>query len=98
MSMCMGLRLWVGVNVSVRLVVGVEVWVWCRRWLMVRVLIRRLWIVRVIERHDGRRVCLWRREGWTVMFAATAATASCARVMPVLERGRRSGHRVGTRV
>lgn len=56
MCMCMGLRLWVGVNVAVKLVVGVGVWVRCRRWLMVGVLIRRLWKVRVVERHDRRRV------------------------------------------
>lgn len=101
---CMGLRLWVGVNVVLKLVVGVKVWVRCRRWLMVRVLIRRLWVVRVVERHDWRRVWLWRREGRTIMSAATAATATtattarCARVMPVVERGCRSGHWVRTRV
>jgi hypothetical protein len=100
MCMCMRLRLWVGVNVNVAmiLVVGVEVGVRCRRWLMVRVLIRRLWVVGVVERHGRRRVRLWRREGRTVMSAATSATARCARVMPVLERGCRSGHWVGTRV
>jgi hypothetical protein len=98
MCMCMGLRLWVGVNVAVKLVVSVEMWVSCRRWLMVRVLIRRLWVVRMVERHDRRRVCLWRLEGRTVMFAATAATARCARVMPVVERGCCSGHWVRTRV
>jgi len=98
MCMCMGLRLWVGVDVAVKLVVGIEVWVRSRRWLMVRVLIRRLWVVRVVERHDGRRVWLWRREGWTVMSTATAATARCAGVMPVVERGCRSGYWVRTRV
>jgi hypothetical protein len=101
MCMCLGLRLWVGVNVAVILVVGVEVWVRCRRWLMVGLLIRRLWVVRVVVRHDWRRVWLWRREGRTVMSAATAAiatTARCARVMPVVERGCRSGHWIRTRV
>ena len=54
--MCMCVRLRLGVNVvAVMLVVGVEVWVWSRRWLMVRVLIRRL-VVTVIVRHNGRRV------------------------------------------
>ena len=95
MCMCMGLRLWVGVNVAVKLWVSVEVWVSRRRWLMVNVLIRRLWVVRVVERHNRRRVWLWRREGWTVMFAATAAIAW---VMPVVERGCRSGHWIRTRV
>jgi len=98
MCLCMRLRLWVGVNVAMILVVGVEVGVRCRRWLMVCVLIRRLWVVGVVERHDGRRVRLWRREGRTVMSAVTSATARCARVMPVLERGCRSGHWVRTRV
>jgi len=99
--MCMGLRLWVGVNVAVKLVV--RVWVGCRRWLMVRMLIRRLWVVGVVVRHDRRR----RREG-TVMSTAivaaaadaatTAATARCARVMPMVERGCRSGPWVRARV
>jgi len=92
----MGLRLWVGVNVVVKLLVGVEVWVRSRRWLMVCVLIRRLWVVGVVVGHDGRRVWLWRREGWTIMSAPTAAR--CARVMPVVERGCRSGDWVRTRV
>jgi hypothetical protein len=96
MCMCMGLRLWVGVNVVVKLLVGVEVWVRSRRWLMVCVLIRRLWVVGVVVGHDGRRVWLWRREGWTIMSAPTAAR--CARVMPVVERGCRSGDWVRTRV
>ena len=96
--MCMGLRLWVGVNVIVILVVGIEVWVRCCRWrwLMVRVLIRRLWVVWVVERYNGRRMLLRRREGRTVMSATT--TARCARVMPVVERGCRSGRWVRTRV
>ena len=95
--MCMGLRLWVGVNVAVNLVVCIEVCVRIRRWLM-RVLIWRLRVVGVVERHDGRRVWLWRREGRTVMSAATAATARCARVVPVEERGCRSGHWVRPRL
>ena len=78
--------MWVGVNVVVKLVVGVEVWVRSRRWLMVRMLIRRLWVVGVVDRHHRRRMWLWRREGRTVMSAATAATARCAWVMPVVER------------
>ena len=87
MWMCVGLRLWVGVNVAMKLRVGIEVWVIRRRLLMMCVLIRRLWVVQVVVRHDGRRVWLRRREGRTVMFATTAATA---RVMPVVERGCRS--------
>jgi hypothetical protein len=55
MCMCVGLRLGVNVYVAVMLVVGVEVWVRSRRWLMVRVLIRRL-VVTVIMRHSGRRM------------------------------------------
>jgi hypothetical protein len=92
-GMRMRLRLRLGGNVAVMLVVSVEVWVRYRRWLIVRVLL----ILRVIVWHDGRRMWLWRREGRSVM-SATAPIDSCARVRPVVKRGRRSGHWVRARV